>query len=541
VAAGLILIMRSLQKIDDDISAMLKDIQGIKLSTKNIKGSPTIIGGASNWLNLNANIDALDLYRKLDVDNNIGDAIDVFAATLPSLYAPLAHGVTAGKIGYANTTTSWANSLLSNDVAGTVTVGEGTGVKSELKVAGTTVTGYSLIEANAYGEGDYIKLYCYGVGYSGATQCGLTAATLATINANSPVALLIQNSGEGPIVFGTKNVERARITATGLSTVLQITSTYPTLSGSPFAITSTVVNTNLNADLLDGQHGAYYAPVVHGVSQYYLPVAATTSSWANSLLQQNAAGTMVGVGCSPATLFDTQKDQNASSTIRIRNDTNGTAAQSALVVCYGNYAGNAILETLSPLFTASGLHVGSSACLRSSGNTSGLRIYTEDATSLILGTNNTARLTIDNAGTADFSGKLTVDHVGQHGTGGVIFDNNIVTSKRIMSEDVNYSGLQIRSVTLADDASTTITGAGALFDGTVDGFLRIITRNFEQGKGEVLLHNTTASIVYNPFGDLATTDTDTKLCIIRNVDATTTLKNRLGAEMTFNMFLFADF
>jgi len=63
------------------------------------------------------------------------------------------------------------------------------------------------------------------------------------------------NSGTGKDFYGLNG--HLTIDKTGvLSTDAQITSTYPTISGSPFSITSTTVNTNLNADLLDGYHAA---------------------------------------------------------------------------------------------------------------------------------------------------------------------------------------------------------------------------------------------------------------------------------------------
>jgi hypothetical protein len=53
-------------------------------------------------------------------------------------------------------------------------------------------------------------------------------------------------------------INGAPIFNAGLSVANQLTSTLA-IGTSPFAVTSTTVNTNLNADLLDGQHGAYYA------------------------------------------------------------------------------------------------------------------------------------------------------------------------------------------------------------------------------------------------------------------------------------------
>ena len=50
------------------------------------------------------------------------------------------------------------------------------------------------------------------------------------------------------------------ITTIGMSG--QLTNTLA-IGTSPFVVTSTTVNTNLNADLLDGQHGTYYIDIVN--------------------------------------------------------------------------------------------------------------------------------------------------------------------------------------------------------------------------------------------------------------------------------------
>jgi hypothetical protein len=71
------------------------------------------------------------------------------------------------------------------------------------------------------------------------------------------------------------------ITTVGMSG--QLTSTVAT-GTAPFVIDSTTVVSNLNSDLLDGQHGSYYAPAAHGVTTGYLPYANAATTWANSPL-----------------------------------------------------------------------------------------------------------------------------------------------------------------------------------------------------------------------------------------------------------------
>lgn len=79
----------------------------------------------------------------------------------------------------------------------------------------------------------------------------------------------------------------------------QLTNTLA-IGTSPFAVTSTTVNTNLNADLLDGQHGAYYATAasISGTANYVAKFA-TASSVGNSQMFDDGAG--VGVGMAAPT------------------------------------------------------------------------------------------------------------------------------------------------------------------------------------------------------------------------------------------------
>jgi len=74
----------------------------------------------------------------------------------------------------------------------------------------------------------------------------------------------------------------------------QLTSTLAT-GTAPLAVTSTTLNTNLNADLLDGQHGSYYATAssISGTDNY-IPRFNGTSALENSNIYDN--GTNIGIG-----------------------------------------------------------------------------------------------------------------------------------------------------------------------------------------------------------------------------------------------------
>jgi hypothetical protein len=82
----------------------------------------------------------------------------------------------------------------------------------------------------------------------------------------------------------------------------QLTSTVAN-GTAPFVITSTTVSANLNADLLDGQHGSYYAAAssISGTDNY-IPRFNGTSALENSVIYDD--GTNVGIGTtSPETIL----------------------------------------------------------------------------------------------------------------------------------------------------------------------------------------------------------------------------------------------
>jgi trimeric autotransporter adhesin len=86
------------------------------------------------------------------------------------------------------------------------------------------------------------------------------------------------------VVIGNSNV-------TSIKTSGQIYTTIAT-GTSPFLIASTTLNTNLNADLLDGQHGSYYQtaltnPLTGTGTIGYIPKFTSTSTMGNSILSES--------------------------------------------------------------------------------------------------------------------------------------------------------------------------------------------------------------------------------------------------------------
>jgi hypothetical protein len=66
--------------------------------------------------------------------------------------------------------------------------------------------------------------------------------------------------------------------------------------------------TAVDADKLDGQHGSYYAPAAHGVTQYYIPYAATPTTWGNGPYWDAVNGRMHIGGSNPTALLSIGND-----------------------------------------------------------------------------------------------------------------------------------------------------------------------------------------------------------------------------------------
>jgi len=93
------------------------------------------------------------------------------------------------------------------------------------------------------------------------------AETTITISKFSTDGTLSSNSDnylvtEKAIKTRIDAIDLQEVTSTGSITSVQIVSTVAT-GTSPFQIASTTVTNNLNADLLDGQHGSFYSSTGH--------------------------------------------------------------------------------------------------------------------------------------------------------------------------------------------------------------------------------------------------------------------------------------
>jgi hypothetical protein len=114
-------------------------------------------------------------------------------------------------------TNGLANSLLSENATGTITMNEGTSHYSTMALVHTTATGYTSFSAVNDNLSSSLVSTVYGHSSAGGTHCGLAEASLARIYSYSPVALLIDMGQSVPIVFGIAGVAIASVSSRGLS------------------------------------------------------------------------------------------------------------------------------------------------------------------------------------------------------------------------------------------------------------------------------------------------------------------------------------
>jgi hypothetical protein len=160
-------------------------------------------------------------------------------------------------------------------VSGTVTFGAKTTTRPTIWTASPTTNDVNYYGTNTFNDGVNVPL----ASLSGSTLAGtgvlnLTSGTGGKINITPAASQSIDLDGhwsfDGAVMtaltnldtvlnaYASKNITIESVTFDGgLVSGSQFTSTVA-IGTAPFPATSTTVNTNLNADLLDGQHGTYY-------------------------------------------------------------------------------------------------------------------------------------------------------------------------------------------------------------------------------------------------------------------------------------------
>jgi hypothetical protein len=111
----------------------------------------------------------------------------------------------------------------------------------------------------------------------------------------------------------------------------------------------------------------------------------------------------LGVGVAPTTeiIGNFQKNQDTYTIMQLVNTNSGIVTATGFAV-YTDSDQHGALVSYSTLFSTDGLKAAGSSVLYSDSNTNGLRVFTVNATDLTLGTNNTARMTINSSGNLGF-------------------------------------------------------------------------------------------------------------------------------------------
>lgn len=220
---------------------------------------------------------------------NTAIGVDVLRANTSGI-ANAALGVDAllnNKSGSENTSVG-NNSLLNNIIGGANAAFGNAALFSNVGGGENVAVGYqSLFSSNSsYNVAIGSTAARHVRGGNGNTFIGARAGYNANqkIDVANSMALGYEayTTADNQVVIGNNSV-------TSVKTSGQIETTVST-GTSPFKIVSTTVNTNLNADLLDGQHGSFYAPAISSAN--YIQNQNATAQIAN--LWINGTGTFNG-------------------------------------------------------------------------------------------------------------------------------------------------------------------------------------------------------------------------------------------------------
>lgn len=193
--------------------------------------------------------------------------------------------------------------------------------------AGGNVSALGTISSGVWNGTAITDAYLATISTAGKVSNSATTAT-NTDTANAIVArdasgnfsagtITAALSGNASTATTATNQSGGTVAATTGSFSGQVTSTLAS-GTSPFSITSTTLNTNLNADLLDGQHGSYYQPA---------STAITTSNIGSQSVNYATSAGSATTATSATSATTATTATNVSGTVAVANG--GTGATDA--------------------------------------------------------------------------------------------------------------------------------------------------------------------------------------------------------------------
>ena len=311
----------------------------------------------------------------------------------PNRVATVLAGTTTDALAQGSTNKYYATNLFASDLAATTTtaLAEGsnlywTNIRFDNRLSATTTLPNLTTLANLASVGTITSGTWSGL-FGAVSGANLTNLTAANISAGTAGIDISGNAGTATKLFATKNINGVAFDGSADITISAASSTL-------LANNNTFSGSNIfSAGLLS----LASTSIGNGTQTGGLTIFGGATTTGNAYFGGNVSIGASGGGMFPI-LFDAQKDQNNGTIARVRNDTNNTSASAQFIASVGDYSQYVGLGTFPSSYTTNGLLAPNSTALYSSGATNGLRILSFDSAPLTLGTNNTARMTIDTNG-----------------------------------------------------------------------------------------------------------------------------------------------